>query len=317
MFSILDWNLENSNEFVYLAMRAGNVEDISWARILAPELEPSRIVYDSTVFLDDNIDALKEVFLTAALVRIKYGQYASEQLKLLIMDALGDNIPQVFGLEDPQAITMSAALLVTFDQGMTEPEMVHLLDGISLGDTAETDRRGLEWLTRNIHQALLGEDPGPFADEEALFTAAGSLITGLSSNANLNYELTDLLETPPATLVEMAKQEGDLGQAYRYALVNLQPFLMRNSETGQLVLDAYDEAYNIDQLSNQYLEDRAAFLTTLNIFYLTDASVNGDNLIEYKDEKTGQFVMTQKAGDHVSQRFFFGKVVAIRDDISV
>ncbi|MCU7920716.1 MAG: hypothetical protein KZQ95_20530 [Candidatus Thiodiazotropha sp. (ex Epidulcina cf. delphinae)] len=93
MFSILDWN----------------VEDISWARILAPELEPSRIVYDSTVFLDDNIDALKEVFLTAALVRIKYGQYASEQLKLLIMDALGDNIPQVFGLEDPQAIVLNTS----------------------------------------------------------------------------------------------------------------------------------------------------------------------------------------------------------------
>jgi hypothetical protein len=101
MFSVLDWNLENSDDWVYASLRFGNVQDISWARILSPELESARIVYDSTVFLNDNIDALEEVMTTAALVRIKYGQYASEQIKFLIADAIGDNAPQVFGLEDP------------------------------------------------------------------------------------------------------------------------------------------------------------------------------------------------------------------------
>ncbi|MCU7816972.1 MAG: hypothetical protein KZQ81_17685, partial [Candidatus Thiodiazotropha sp. (ex Rostrolucina anterorostrata)] len=306
MFSVLDWNLERSDEWVYTLLRTGNVEDITWARILAPELESSRIRYDSTVFLNDNIDALKEVLLTAALVRIKYGQIASEQIKLLIIDAIGDNAPQVFGLEDPQAIAMSAALLVSFDQGMTEPEMVRLLDGISLGDSAQVDQRGLAWLTRNIHQALTGEDPGPFTNEEALFSAAGSLITGLSSDPNFNYELIDLLETPPATLVHMAQQEGDLGQAFRYALVNLQPFIIRDRANGLPVLDAYNEEYNVDQFSDQYLQDRAAFLYTLNTFYLTDASVNGRNLIDFKDEATDQMVMIQSAGDRVSQRYYFG-----------
>jgi Ca2+-binding RTX toxin-like protein len=72
------------------------------------------------------------------------------------------------------------------------------------------------------------------------------------------------------------------------------------------VYDALDEVYDLDQFSEQYLQDRALFLNTLNRFYLTDASVNGDDLIEFKDEATDQFVTLQRADDHVSQRFSFG-----------
>jgi hypothetical protein len=213
MFSVFDWSLESSSHWFYALVRTGNMVDVSWARILDPELESSRIVYDSEVFLNDNIDEpLKEIMLTALLVRVRFGDEVSKQILAIVWDALGDVAPQVFGFEDPQAVAMSAALLVSLDKGMAEPEMLRLLDAISMGDDNEADRRGLDWLTRNFYQALTGEDPGPFESEHALFSAADSLILGLQSDSPFDYELINLLNISPEALAEMAGRQDDTGQ---------------------------------------------------------------------------------------------------------
>lgn len=172
MFSVLDYNIEKDSDWIYALARTGNTQDISWGRMLDPELEAGRTVYDSKVFLNDGIEPIKEILATAAMVRVKYGSFAADQMLQMMWDAIGDIAPQVFGLESPQAISMSASLLLRIDESMTESKMLRLLDAVTLGDNAESQRRDLTWLTRNLSQALYGIDPGLFATEEALFNAA-------------------------------------------------------------------------------------------------------------------------------------------------
>jgi Ca2+-binding RTX toxin-like protein len=156
---------------------------------------------------------------------------------------------------------------------------------------------------------MTGEDPGAFTDQEALYEAAGILLGSISANSDAPNELIDLTEYSAQTLMNVAGQDDAQGRACRYALANLQPFVLLQTNSDQPVYDALDEAYDLDQFTEQYLQDRALFLNTLNTFYVTDASVIGDNddkLIEFKDEASGEFVTLQKADDSVSQRFFFG-----------
>jgi hypothetical protein len=42
--------------------------DVSWARMLNPELESARIRYDSDVFLDDPIEPVKETLNTVLVM---------------------------------------------------------------------------------------------------------------------------------------------------------------------------------------------------------------------------------------------------------
>jgi Ca2+-binding RTX toxin-like protein len=153
---------------------------------------------------------------------------------------------------------------------------------------------------------MTGEDPGAFTDQEALYEAAGILLNSISANSGAPNELIDLTGYSAQTLVNVASQDDGQGRACRYALVNLQPFALLQTDSDQPVYDALDDAYNLDQFTEQYLEDRALFLNTLNTFYLTDTSVNGEDLIEFNDEASDQLVMINAADDHVSQRYYFG-----------
>ncbi|MES9994346.1 MAG: hypothetical protein ABW098_20545 [Candidatus Thiodiazotropha sp.] len=73
LFSVMDWNLERSLEPQYVLARTAGAADLSWGQMLEPELEAGRTVYDSEVFLDDNISPFKESFGTiTALLQQAY-----------------------------------------------------------------------------------------------------------------------------------------------------------------------------------------------------------------------------------------------------
>ncbi|MEJ2622402.1 MAG: calcium-binding protein, partial [Candidatus Thiodiazotropha sp.] len=315
MFSLIDRYLETSNEFPYAQIRGAGVVDMTWAKMLNPELEAARIRFDSDVFLNDNIEPIAETLLTVAQLFINAGNeadygyiQAAEALFDLLKDAFGDLEPQFLGLEDPQAISLSAALMVAVDAGMTDEKMTRLLDAASLGGTDGVlgQIRNLEWITRNLQKAMTGTDPGEFTDQEALYQAATNLLNSFSANASANNQLIDLSQLTADEIESTATQNTILGRAYRYAMVNLQPFAILQNSGEQVAPDARSEDYDLDKFSQQYLEDRALFLNTLNRFYLTDASVNANRIIEFQDVETDQLIMTQCAGDHISQRYYFG-----------
>ncbi|MET0067325.1 MAG: calcium-binding protein [Candidatus Thiodiazotropha sp.] len=310
MFSLIDWNLERSDDGIYVSASESGIEDITWAWFLDPELESGRIAFDSYVFLEDGINApITEVFKTVwFLLWDKKDIGAACGLASFFFETLGELAPQFFGFEDPQAVALSSSLLLAVDNGMTDNKLIRLLDALSIADatTEPHEIRDLQWLVRNLSQAILGNDPGSFDDKEVLFSAASALLNTFSADDALNYELIDLTEFSVNQLESLAAQEDDLGRAYRYALVNLQPFALLQQSGQTPAPDALGEDYDLDQFSEQYLHDRSLFLYTLNRFYLTDLSVNADRIIEFEDVDTDQLIMTQNAGDHVSQRYYFG-----------
>jgi Ca2+-binding RTX toxin-like protein len=262
------------------------------------------------VFLNDGIDSpVSEIMKTAAyLIFAKLDLAAAGGLIGLFFEAFGEVAPQFFGFEDPESAALLSSLLLTLDQNMTDDKLLNLLDAISLGDNAKEDPRGygLEWLTRNIYQALHGNELSALVDKEAVYSAATDLISEISADPNINYKFTNISGMSANELQVAAKASTDLGRAHRYALVNLQPFLMTHTDTGALVPDALSEAYDRNVFSEQYLEDRALFLATVNKLYTTEASVSGHDLIEFWDRETGESVTQQATSDHVSQRYIFG-----------
>jgi hypothetical protein len=315
MFSLIDLFLETSNEPFYVYCREKGLKDVTWARLLNPELEESRIEFDSIVFENDPIEPIFETGLTVAALLIKAGEQgkasfalAAVQLFQLFADMLGDAVPQMLGLEDPQARAFTAGLLVTLDNSMTDAKMMRLFDVLTLGDTtgAVGDIRDLSWLTRTLNKALFSEDPGEFMDNESLYVSTTKLLRAIAGNDGLRYQINDITTLSAESLRDASKADSPSGRAYRYALVNLHPFVLTQATTGKPVSDAMTESYDLDAFSEQYLEDRALFLKTLNTFYSTDATVSGHALIEFWDRETGESITQQATSDHKSQRFIFG-----------
>ncbi|MEJ2611436.1 MAG: hypothetical protein P8179_15480 [Candidatus Thiodiazotropha sp.] len=216
MFSLIDRNLELGEGPLYAAIRNTGVVDITWAHMLNPELEDTRIRYDSDVFINDPIEPFKEIVKTvAALLMAAYEQsdvafkLAALELFQLVADAIGDVLPQMSGLEEPQATSLTAGLLLSIDDSMTDERMMRILDALTLGDNdGHLDEiRDLEWLTRNIERALTGTDPGPYADKEELYAAATNLLMTISSNDALNYKLIDLFDLTQENLANAASQD--------------------------------------------------------------------------------------------------------------
>ncbi|MGD9172401.1 MAG: calcium-binding protein, partial [Candidatus Thiodiazotropha sp.] len=131
----------------------------------------------------------------------------------------------------------------------------------------------------------------------------------IGTNIGLNGYGDDVIGVQD--MVQHALLDDDVGMASRYALYRLRYVAVSELDYSEYntqgQLDLYSPITQQGEMTQAYLEDRAAFLNALLASYLNDdASVNGNNLIEFKDEATGQFIMINAADDHVSQRFFFG-----------
>jgi Ca2+-binding RTX toxin-like protein len=110
----------------------------------------------------------------------------------------------------------------------------------------------------------------------------------------------------------IASANSDLG--YRYALANLNPFAVVGDDSIYTKhnlnheLDLYSKSHREGKITQKYIEDRAAFLYTITQFNYTEASVEGHQLIEFRDLTTGESVEQIATSDHISQRFTFGGI---------
>ena len=85
---------------------------------------------------------------------------------------------------------------------------------------------------------------------EAVYAAAGELISAIESNTALRYNLVELRGISAEGLASKAGQSDTEGMAYRYALVNLDPFVLQRSDTGGAAPDAHREAYDPDSFDS-------------------------------------------------------------------
>ena len=125
--------------------------------------------------------------------------------------------------------------------------------------------------------------------------------TILDMEGNLKPEFQGL------TITHTATDTSDI--AYRYALVHLNPFVVKGFDYTQHnqnhELDLYDEATGTGTLTGQYLKDRAEFLALLNKFNTTGKSVGGDK-IEFYDKTTDTLVQYDNAYNGARKQFYFG-----------
>lgn len=303
MFSVLDYNIETSSDWHYEQIRSTGALDISWARILKPELEPERIKYDSEVFLEDNIEPIKEVILTA--MSLPPGSPARFLMYDLIGDAVGDVLPQMIGWEDPQAFALTAGLFAAADPSITDVKMLALLDAAFLGDevSAGTQQRDLAWLTEELHRALHGTELSLSGNPEATYAAAAALVEELRAGGG--YRFIELADLSADELAAKAKQGGAEGQAYRFALVNGHPFVLL-TEGGDAPPGAQSADYARDTFTDEYWDDRAAYVATLTQFYKDDAHVKGPQTIEYHDLDSNTLVTVFSTSAGASRRIVFG-----------
>ncbi len=131
----------------------------------------------------------------------------------------------------------------------------------------------------------------------------------IGSSIGLNDYGSDVIAVQ--NIVQYAMLDSDVGMANRYALYRLRYVAVSELDSSEYntqgQLDLYNSVTQQGEITQAYLEDRAAFLSVLVASYLNeDASVKGDNLIEFNDVATNQSITVTKAGDTVSQRFFFG-----------
>ena len=108
-------------------------------------------------------------------------------------------------------------------------------------------------------------DPGSFgniANRTVFYNAIGAVETALNSQT---FQIVSLVDMPTETVKGNALLPGDTGTAYRYALKNLNPFVVIGADYTQFHnpgdLDLYDPTTGNGSITLEYLKDRATFLT--------------------------------------------------------
>jgi Ca2+-binding RTX toxin-like protein len=143
-------------------------------------------------------------------------------------------------------------------------------------------------------------------NRDLLYKALNDIIAALPANGG--FTISDLT-VPNAILLTDASAPDANGQAYRYALVNLNPFAVLGADysgfdtNGQL--DLYNSNTGKGNLTTQYLQDRAAMLDVLIQRNTADSSSNLSGNIYYEDAasktilNTGNGHLTANAMQHI------------------
>ncbi|MGB3211135.1 MAG: calcium-binding protein, partial [Desulforhopalus sp.] len=134
------------------------------------------------------------------------------------------------------------------------------------------------------------------ADRDQLYKDIQSITSTLPSVQNRSIEAfgttdTDGLFTPfsPSEIENLARGE----IAYRYALINLNPFAVvgadytKFNQNGEL--DIYDPATGEGQLSDMYLADRADMLANLIVMNINDGY--NESIVRFEDVESGISVL--------------------------
>ncbi len=132
----------------------------------------------------------------------------------------------------------------------------------------------------------------------------------LDENGDLKSEYGVLkLNYSWGSAAKFAKRLTSQGEAYRYALLHLNPFVIIGDESlyQDSELEIYDPINHTGSMSKDYIDDRAEFLVNLLNFRIW-GPIKGNGLIEYWDRETGQSVtqFDMSDSDHISQRITFG-----------
>ena len=118
---------------------------------------------------------------------------------------------------------------------------------------------------------LLG-DGYEFAGIEAAEDFRQAIVSSLGERESLGSSVQLLLQSDALSVAETAMEDSPEGRGYRYALAHLLPFALTDGFQG-FALD--DPAYDLENYTPDFLNDRALFLTTMLRMNTADA-LHGD-----------------------------------------
>jgi Ca2+-binding RTX toxin-like protein len=226
-------------------------------------------------------------------------------------------VAQKFGYLNTHSLTLLAdslrlqILFKTMDQNLSMAEIQNVLQASSatsastLTQTAEGDT--LEKALDTLRKLFLGptldpltlpssNDPGTFgniANRTAFYNAIAAVETALNGQA---YQITSLVDQPVETLKGNALLPGETGTAYRYAVKELNPFVVVGADYTQFHnpgdLDLYDPTTGNGSITLEYLKDRATFLTnkievnTSTFPSVTGLAVSTSSFTYYRDNQS-------------------------------
>jgi pimeloyl-ACP methyl ester carboxylesterase len=216
-----------------------------------------------------------------------------------------------------QILTDSLAVLsiiAQLDNNFSESEYKQLLGASALGTSASYERiidALQEWL--GIDNTLL---PTGNSERETLYIAINELQDSFEDENLLLVNATDITLLSGNT-VEIALQDTDDGRAYRFALVHALPFAIT---TGVANTAAASSDYDLANYSEQYLPDRAQYLSTLlsintNDFQLQETlTIAGD--LDITIDNNGQSFAEVDLKVDLNQNSFFSVEAAEQQTVS-
>ncbi|MEE4146356.1 MAG: hypothetical protein V2I26_16245 [Halieaceae bacterium] len=157
------------------------------------------------------------------------------------------------------------SLFSLVDGNLASEDIRELLYGMSNESVGSLDK------AVSALSGLLGDDYD-FASVDDAEDFRQAIISSVGEGGSLGGTIRLLPEVDPLSLAEAAAADTSEGRGYRYALAHLLPFALLGDSRG---FAAEDPAYDPDNYSQSFLNDRALFVTTLVRMNRADA-LHGD-----------------------------------------
>ncbi len=171
-------------------------------------------------------------------------------------------------------------LLARIDSDVTTGEANEILAAFS-----RDPQKGVEPFLRSLEKLVTGTDGGSITDSDAYFNRVISILSAIGDNPIGTIHAVDIASF---SLVDTAKQNTALGIATRYALLELNPFILEANNPS--FYSQFNNELNIQNFSDEYINDRAEFLELLT-------SINIENVTTFNGQQFRDAVFTDGSRD--------------------
>lgn len=189
-------------------------------------------------------------------------QYGNSHSITLLVDSLA--LQELFQTVDP---TLTQAQMETIFKAASDAKaglvgQTHVAEGDTLELALDALRK--VFVGPQAPPTDFNENAGGFGDlsfRDQFYTHLQEVKTALNGQP---YQVLSLVEMPTETLKGNALLPGETGTAYRYAVKELNPFVVMGADYTQFSnpgdLDLYDPTTGNGSITLEYLKDRATFL---------------------------------------------------------
>ena len=191
----------------------------------------------------------------------------ADRVRALLNSNAADFTAAAEYLPDAQAL---AWLVSSIDSKFTTNDLNGLIDAAS----ASGDQAGAQRLVEALARIVSGDGAGAASTPAGFYRSVFATIDAVQAAYPAGLELQSLASTSATLISDSAGQTGETGVAYRYALNQLNVFVLVGADYSGFnangELDLYDEATGHGTFTADYLADRPELLAAMVRTNITD-----------------------------------------------